>query len=113
MTTETELAWSAGFFDGEGTTSVLKAKRDKYSYIRMQVTQKNADTLERLQTALGGLGRIYKGKTRDIYSWNVYKQEDVLHCLTLLWPFLCRDKKEQAERVMSACNITKGGVCGS
>ena len=113
MTSITEIAWAAGFFDGEGSTSILKAQRDKYSYARMQVTQKNKDTLERFQAAVGGLGRIYKSNTRDIFSWNVYKKEDVLTCLDILRPFLSIHKKEQADRVLSACNITKGGVCGS
>lgn len=113
MSIETELAWAAGFFDGEGTTSILKAQRDRYSYIRMQVTQKHRDTLERFQSAVGGIGRIYKGKTRGIFSWNLYKRDEVLECLNALWPFLSNHKKEQADRVLAACNITKGGVCGS
>lgn len=102
----TEVAWAAGFFDGEGTTSVLKAKRDKYSYIRMQVTQKNKETLDRFQTAVSGKGKIYKSNTRDIHSWNVYRKEDVLYCLKTLWPFLSSQKREQANMVLQRMDIS-------
>jgi hypothetical protein len=92
-----ELGWCAGFFDGEGTTSVLKAQRDKYSYIRMGISQKDRRCLDRFQIAVG-CGNIYKSNTREIYSWNCYKKDDVENVLLLLWPYLSNLKKEQAVR---------------
>ena len=90
-----ELAWAAGFFDGEGSTSLLKAQRDKYSYIRMSVSQKNPDCLHRFKNAVGK-GKIYKSNTRDVHSWDCYKHDEVLEVLNKLWPFLSEQKKEQA-----------------
>lgn len=91
-----EIAWAAGFFDGEGTTSILSAKRDKWEYVRMGVSQKEIGPLEKFQQAVNGLGRIYKVNTRQIYSWNVYKKEDVIEVLNILWPYLYETKKKQA-----------------
>lgn len=93
-----EVAWAAGLFDGEGTTSVLAAKRDKWEYPRMSMAQKNPEVLERFQAVVGG--RIYKSNTREIYNWNLYKREDVENALNILWPFLSNQKKEQALKVM-------------
>ena len=93
---ETELAWCAGFFDGEGTTCLLKTKRDKNIYLRMSIAQKDEETLLRFQQNIGGA--IYKSKTRDIFSLNIYSNENVVQALTLLWPYLGSCKKAQANK---------------
>ena len=98
-----DLAWAAGFFDGEGSTSVLKAQRDKFWYIRMSISQKLPECLERFQSIVG-VGRIYKAKTREIHSWDCYKQEDVILVLHKLWPYLTRHKKDQALKAIQSVN---------
>jgi len=91
----TDIAWAAGFFDGEGTTSLLKAQRDHYSYIRMGLSQKVHECLDRFHEIVK-FGKIYQSKTRDIRSWNCYKQDEVEQVLNLLWPYLSEVKKTQA-----------------
>ena len=89
-----ELAWAAGFFDGEGTTSYLK--KGSWMGPRMSVAQNNPETLERFQLAVQ-CGKIYEHTTRKgMYSWNCQKKEDVEKVLNMLWPFLSNQKKEQA-----------------
>jgi len=90
-----EIAWCAGLFDGEGCTSVLKAQRDKYAYVRMSISQKTPEVLERFQKTVGH-GKIYKAETREMYSLDIYKHEDVADTLNQLWPFLSEVKKKQA-----------------
>lgn len=47
MTTETERAWAAGFFDGEGCTSLATAPtRRTKTYLRMQISQAGTDDHE-------------------------------------------------------------------
>lgn len=94
-----EAAWAAGLFDGEGTTSVLAAQRDRYKYVRMSMAQKDPEVLYRLQSLLGG--KVYKSNTRDIYNWNVYKRPDVESALNIMWPHLSTQKKEQAVKVFN------------
>ena len=91
----TDIAWAAGFFDGEGTTSLLKAQRDTYSYIRMGVSQKLHECLDKFHSIVQH-GKIYSSNTRDIRSWNCYKHDDVIDVLNLLWPYLSTIKKQQA-----------------
>jgi hypothetical protein len=95
VVSDTDIAWAAGLFDGEGSTSVLKAQRDKYSYIRMSIAQKHPEVLEKFLSIVG-VGKIYKANTRNIYSWDCYKQIDVPSVLNMLWPYLSIIKKEQA-----------------
>jgi hypothetical protein len=91
---DTELAWCAGFFDGEGTTSYLK--KDNWIGPRMSVAQNNVVPLERFQKAVG-YGKIYAHTTRlGMFQWTCQRKDDVKIVLDKLWPFLCEQKKEQA-----------------
>lgn len=63
---ETELAWAAGFFDGEGNVRCWVSKKGAvrdpsrvYVYMQVQVYQKTITPLDRFQTALGRVGKIY------------------------------------------------------
>ena len=97
MESELELAWAAGFFDGEGSTSVLKAQRDKYAYVRMSVSQKQPECLERFKAAVGGYGKIYKSNTRNIHSWDCYRKDQVDIVIDKLYPFLSIHKRKQID----------------
>lgn len=92
---ESDYAWCAGLFDGEGSTSVLKAQRDKYGYVRMNVPQKIREVLDKFHSIVK-VGKIYKIKCRDMHSLDIYKREDVVDCLNMLWPYLSEVKKLQA-----------------
>lgn len=109
---ELDLAWAAGFFDGEGTTSNLKAKRDKYSYLRCSISQKNPELLEKF-LAIFKVGKIYKSKTRNIYSWNCYTYEESILVLNQMWPYLGEQKKLQAITADSNKTSTGRFVSGS
>lgn len=94
-----ELAWAAGFFDGEGTTSYLR----KGTWIgpRLSVAQNNVATLQRFQNAVG-CGKIYEHTTRKgMYQWTLQRGKIVEDCLNKLWPFLSEQKKDQAIKVFA------------
>ncbi|HLQ04308.1 MAG TPA: hypothetical protein VK197_01520 [Verrucomicrobiae bacterium] len=90
-----ELAWAAGFFDGEGWANAVAAegRRTRQPQARVNQADRNSTpaVLLRLQTALGGLGRIggpYVEEGRqDLYRWEVSSRGDVelLHHLLLPW----------------------------
>lgn len=70
-----EIAWAAGFFDGEGNTCCHHGVCG-FSFA-MSVSQVNRDNLFRFQKAVGGLGTIYEAKkkypnARPISSWRAY-----------------------------------------
>lgn len=95
-----ELAWAAGFFDGEGYTGYSARS---YS-LRMCVGQKDREVLDRFQAALGGIGRVYVTPKADApyHQWYLSGQENVGRALELLRPYLGRLKTEQAERALGA-----------
>jgi len=100
------LAWTAGFFEGEGTIR-YHGRALRFSIPQKTTVTGPADTLIACQNALGGLGRILPGssngyghgpvrKTRS-HVYCLHKFEHVQHAICLLWPYLHETKKRQAE----------------
>jgi hypothetical protein len=89
-----ELAWCAGFFDGEGCTSVGINRKGTNPTLIFQVTQNEKSTLRRFNKATGNLCRYYKLSTG---AWNLRTSrfETVQSIIAMLWFKLANVKKEQ------------------
>jgi hypothetical protein len=102
-----ELAWAAGFFDGEGWCGLLHEEDRRTAQPHARVNQSGADgipvALLRLQRALG-VGRIggpYKKVGRiDLYRWEVASRADVVTTLDLLSSHLGQVKLDQFTRTL-------------
>lgn len=104
---ELELAWAAGFFDGEGCTTLStqmqlrSGKFYEYNSIHLNVNQVDREVLDRFQRAVG-LGRVggpYSKKgpnQQDQYSYRCGAIQEVRFVLEALWPYLGSVKKLQA-----------------
>lgn len=103
-----ELAWAAGFFDGEGYTHATAQKRNLgprqvYSSLRLSVSQVSPIALERFRTAVNELGSIkgpYKNKNPNSQPFYVYVAtsfEEVQAIVCMLWPWLGPLKRQQAK----------------
>lgn len=93
-----ELAWAAGFYDGEGTTCKMKLSyRPESQCIRLSVPQKGTGCLERFQKAVGGYGKIYE-RACTISLYAVQRLEHVDTVLNSLWPYLSEPKRVQATK---------------
>lgn len=100
-----ELAWAAGFFDGEGNTCVINYDRDG-ERIAVQISSTYLPTLERFLGAVHQ-GRIYGPYQRGTYKpqWH-YRVNGWPRCqavIAMLWPFLSGDKRAQAADKLSLC----------
>lgn len=99
-----ELAWAAGFFDGEGCTVQRHIKGNVYP--ALSVSQVERAPLERFQRAVGGLGTIGKayqyGRMKNsIQHWHVSSFTEVQAVIAMLWGFLCQPKRDQYKRVLA------------
>lgn len=91
-----ELAWAAGFFDGEGWANAVGAAARSTRQPSARVNQADRagvpHTILRFQRALGGLGRlggpcVEEGR-EDLYRWSVSSRGDVELLQHLLLPWL-------------------------
>lgn len=90
----TELAWAAGFYDGEGSFYCRSNRKEMV----MEVSQVDLRPLERF-FSVAGVGSITQNKARGrsqaIYRWRSGCRNDVLDVVNKLWPYLSEPKKEQ------------------
>ena len=93
---ETDLAWAAGFIDGDGMMQVIKVRSHEYSglSLRLRATGTVRKPLERLQGLFGG--SIFKARNggnqtqpqwKPIYSWQVTGKR-AQNAIKHLQPFL-------------------------
>lgn len=116
-----ELAWAAGFFDGEGHSGVkrgcgVKGNKGRCSYFSMKMVQCKAEPLYRFAAAVGGIGRVkgpYLNRPKNcqpIYSWDA-AGETARRVIRQLWPYLCSVKREQAQNALDTEeNVGNGRV---
>lgn len=112
----TELAWAAGFFDGEGCahiawTTVSKRTGKTLAYPQVSISQSGEsgkEILERFNDAVGGIGRLYgpwkpaknqKQIRFQLEFSGIAKTEAVYNKLS---PYLCNPKHLQFLKTIDA-----------
>lgn len=95
---EIELAWAAGFLDGEGSFLFIIRSDDRgRGRLTVQASQSDIRPLEKLISILGG--RIYGPYSHAIgkpyWEWRIGTEETVLATFDILLPYLSEPKQEQ------------------
>lgn len=106
-----DLAWAAGFFDGEGC--FLASPGTKYDtsegpksrrYLRLTVTQRYEPLLKKLQDIFGA-GRVYAQKERPTssagFAWTCNGRA-AFFVADQMWPWLGEQKKADFKRALRA-----------
>ncbi len=101
-----ELAWAAGFFDGEGSTMAHRRRRNGYLTLDVSVPQASRAgipvPLLRFQRAVLGLGRIDPPRSNGTYVWRSRGFGEAQATIALLWPHIGEVKRTQAAHAMQA-----------
>jgi len=111
-----ELAWAAGFIDGEGCFSINRNKGHKRPLLTVSQAisdgEEIAEVLLRLQATLPVKSAIYdkrypSPRWRQRHTLTIGGYENVKTCYELLRPWLCTVKRKQAERVLAEYETQK------
>jgi hypothetical protein len=97
-----ELAWAAGFFDGDGWASLSKQKRRRTGQPQARINQASLSdvpqVLVRFRDAVG-VGRLGGPRTEEgrqpLYWWVASSRADVVRTGELIGPWLSREKRDQ------------------
>ena len=116
-TRESELAWAAGFFDGEGCTSATKMggspRFPTRRYPLIGIAQVDRAVLDRFRDAVG-FGKVtgpYEKKNpnaRPQYRYSIQGFVPVTTVMARLWPWLGEIKRQQARSHLLAFIKTYG-----
>jgi len=108
-----ELAWAAGFFDGEGNIHVGVTKH-RWKKIVMTVAQAERTTLERFQRAVqeGSIRGPYRTNHggRGAYYWTIEGPARCLKVIAWLWPYLSEPKRTQIDAAIVQWNTYQSGL---
>jgi hypothetical protein len=102
--TDTELAWAAGLFEGEGSIIHYSTPSGKKSRM-LQLETTDADVLQRFH-AIVGVGQIRGPRIREagrkpIWLWQCSKGLDYLPLLNTLMPWLGERRRAKAEQLLA------------
>src|SRR5258708_6300810 len=117
MSVETELAWAAGFFDGEGNVGCVKhesRKQATYLRIHAQIAQVDRRVLDRFHRAVG-VGHVRgpyqpSGNRRPVFCWSTQSKFGVETVALLLSPYLGEIKQEQFRQSLEAMAQYRSGA---
>jgi hypothetical protein len=99
---EHELAWAAGFFDGDGWAALVRPRSRRSGQPQAQINQSSLDgmpeVLLRFRDAVG-VGRVAGPKIEEgrepLYSWVASSRSDVERTGRLILPWLSGQKRAQ------------------
>lgn len=102
MTHREQLAWVAGFFDGEGHVSEHSDGRASHRPM-LAISQKERGPLDRVEAAVG-FGRVRgpytsNGRTKHVYQLTSF--EHIQAFCAMVWVWLGPTKREQFRRVLA------------
>lgn len=119
--TETQKAYLAGIFDGDGCVSIVKSNKPPYGMyhqLAVMFTQSSLPYLEAIRE-IAGVGKIYEQtgvtklkRNRSAYIWRIPSRAGAILIEELL-PYLIR-KRRQAEIAVEFQNtMTNSGGAGT
>ena len=103
-----ELAWAAGFVDGEGHFGLHLSGRSitarKYGVISLNIAQKDRQVLDKFQEIVG-LGKVYGPyshgkKPTKYFGYFIHNFEHTQAAIGYLWKWLSPVKREQAKQTL-------------
>lgn len=100
-----ELAWAAGFFDGEGHVSAPLRRGWFHHRLHIAIAQTDPQPLARFAATVGGIGQTQEvgrrlrknglGFCKRMWRYHVDSFEGAQAVMAMLWPFLCEPKRQQ------------------
>lgn len=99
-----DLAWAAGFFDGEGCFTARKSAGNGRRYLALQLVQKQPTELIDKFAQMFAAGRIYRWEKRgsQYLSYSAHGRQ-AFYIADLLWPWLGERKRADFKRVLREC----------
>ena len=109
---EVELAWAAGFFDGEGNTR-SSVRGPRWATFIVQIKNTDPTPLHRFQKAVG-LGAVYGPYSSARPGWSQFWHYqatgwDGERVIELLRPYLCESKAAQADAAIEIRKAHRSG----
>lgn len=106
MSEEQELAYLAGFWDGEGSFGIYWHKGSSRHFATVQMTNTDHKIVQTFHERFGGRIHLYgqKGHQNKHWHWSLNASTNKIRVFLLAMTPYLRQKKEEAETLMEFCN---------
>jgi hypothetical protein len=100
-----DLAWAAGFFEGEGCFDSGPSRNPEWRRPIISISQVNREPLDRFQQVMG-FGKVYgpypprRPNDAPLHRYQTAKYEYAQATVCLLWPWLTSQRRGQALRML-------------
>lgn len=110
-----QLAWAAGFSDGEGHVARLKYRGKTHINVSLQIGNTDKELLERFFAVIGKLGNIYgpfhkKPRLGSIYKpywmWTSRRFEHAQAVCAMLWHWLGETHRTQMAEMLKGAGYS-------
>jgi hypothetical protein len=104
MVTPENIAWFAGFYEGEGTCYIQRGGRNgtrpEWRLAVIQVPQNITEPLEKC-LEIWGYGIIWGPNNDGKYTWRVSNRKQVREIVTLIRPWLSQKRRQQIDAALA------------
>ena len=106
---ESDIAWMAGLFEGEGSIQNIVVGDYGRTYLRAKIDLTDLDILQRCQDKFGGkiYGPFKKAEVhhKDAWGWNLMKTQDVIEFCEMILPYMGVRRTSQIEKALAAVSM--------
>lgn len=113
MLKETDIAWFAGLFEGEGCVGYYVDKRNPNTgSVRLQIESTDKDIIDRIKNMFGGKIWINTAPSKPkhykpSWRWGVSSKKEVAYIIGLMYFYLGNRRQERCDEVLKRITIGK------
>ena len=110
MSLNSDLAWVAGIFEGEGSFDFSRGKNHRTA---VKISMTDLDVIERVRSIVGGrvTGPYCRPGMKPIWYWRISNTNECLDFVESIYPWLLSRRREQATVILSLERLDKRSVC--
>lgn len=114
-----ELAWVAGYLEGEGCFQHMKCSKGRfgvYYYPRISSNSIDLDILQRLQrySGIGGIaGPRQQGSRKPQWQWTASKSRQAAELMEAIYPFMGQRRRTTIDEILDSAGRSKSLRIGS
>jgi len=104
MRPDTEIAWAAGLFEGEGCITCTHPKSRRYRYWHLTLSSADRDVVERFAriAACGSVSTVkVKPGRKPLWRWNCTREHEITELLSILLPYLGERRHARAVEALN------------
>jgi hypothetical protein len=104
MSRETDIAWAAGIWEGEGCWNVVRRPDRHKPQVQSRLAMTDRDVVERFAAIVGFGGLRYgiqrRPNEKPLAEWYTQRRDMTRELIAMFWPYLGERRRAKAQEVL-------------